>query len=85
MSHSGTNNDIGVFDGTIDTWVCHPDWDCSTGPTLPSSVVKGNLPTGNDSEWVTLFPEYVSVRKLSFSIYPLKDPWRSWAATDCTG
>lgn len=72
-------NNTWAFDGEIDTWVCHPDWTCAW-PVLPSWY--GTLPTGNDSEWVSLFPEYVNVKKIYFSIYPRKDPWKSWAAPD---
>ena len=82
LSHSWTPWDIGLFDGIIDTWLCHPDWSCN-GPTIPPLVWWGRLPTWNDSEWIKMFPDYVDVRKLSFSIYPQKDPWRSWAANDC--
>lgn len=82
LSHSGWLNDPsnpGAFDGDIDTWVCHQDWICN-GPVLPNSY--WTLPTGADSEWVPLFPDYVNVKRLTFSIYPRKDPWKSWAATD---
>jgi hypothetical protein len=69
----------GAFDGDIDTWVCHQDWACNW-PILPTNY--GRLPTGIDSEWIPLFPEYVNVKQLTFSLYPRKDPWKSWAATD---
>lgn len=82
LGHSWWLNDasnLGAFDGDIDTWVCHRDWACN-GPTLPNNY--GTLPTGRDSEWVPLFPDYVNVKQLTFSLYPRKDPWKSWAATD---
>jgi hypothetical protein len=72
------NNPL-AFDGDLDTWVCHQDWSCG-GPVLPNNY--GTLPTGADAEWVPLFPEYVNVKQLTFSLYPRKDPWRSWAAVD---
>lgn len=76
--HDGTG--ATAFDGDIDTWVCHPDWSCS-GPTLAGGY--GTLPTGTgSSEWIKLFPDYVDVRQLSFTLYPEKDPWKSWAAPD---
>lgn len=83
INHTGSTTESGAFDGKIDTWACHLDWNCS-GPTLPVAVNAwvGNLPTGADAEWVKLFPEYVSVRQLSFTVYPQKDPWKSWAAPD---
>ena len=84
LAHSGIITwGLRVYDGKIDTWTCHADWPC-TGPTLPNTVVTwvGNLPTGWDNEWVKMFPDYVSVRQLSFTIYPQKDPWKSWAAPD---
>lgn len=78
MNHSGSVTASGAFDGNIDTWVCHPDWTCG-GPTL---AWYGVVPTWNDSEWVKMFPDYISVRKIWFTIYPRKDPWRSWWAPD---
>ncbi len=83
MNHSGQTLEPWVFDGMIDTWICHVDWPCTTGPTLPSNVWGGRIPTWSDSEWIKMFPDYIDVRKLSFDIYPRKDPWRSWAAIDC--
>jgi prepilin-type N-terminal cleavage/methylation domain-containing protein len=80
LNHSGTTNSW-AFDGNIDTWICHPDWTCG-GPTLPGSVGGWRLPNGNNAEWIKMFPDYVSVRQLSFTIYPRKDPWKSWAAPD---
>lgn len=73
----------GWFDWVIDTWACHPDWPC-TSPALklPWAVWSYTLPAWVDSEWVKLFPDYVSVRQLSFTVYPRKNPWRSWAAPD---
>lgn len=82
LGHSWGLNDTnnpGAFDGDIDTWVCHQDWVCN-GPTLPNNY--GTLPTGTGSEWVPLFPDYVNVKQLTFSLYPRKDPWKSWAAAD---
>lgn len=82
LGHSWGLNDVnnpGAFDGDIDTWVCHQDWICN-GPPLPNNY--GTLPTGVDSEWIPLFPDYVNVKQLTFSLYPRKDPWKSWAAVD---
>ncbi len=56
----------------------HPDW-TGTGPTIPG----GRLATGHESEWVDLFPNNINVKKLEFTLYPLKDPWLSWDARDC--
>ncbi len=84
MSHSGQNLESWVFDGIIDTWICNADWPC-TGPSIPGTVWTGRIPTWTDAEWIKMFPDYVDVRKLSFDIYPRKDPWRSWAAVDCIG
>ncbi len=83
MNHSGQTLEPWVFDGIIDTWICHADWPCTIGPTIPATAWVGRIPTGNDGEWLKLFPDYVDVRKLTFDIYPAKDPWRSWAAVDC--
>ena len=29
-----------------------------------------------------MFPDYVNVKALSFTLYPQKDPWKSWFAQD---
>lgn len=82
LGHSWGLNDTSnpwAFDGDIDTWVCHQDWICNW-PVLPTNY--GTLPTGIDSEWIPLFPDYVNVKQLTFSLYPRKDPWKSWAAPD---
>jgi hypothetical protein len=77
-AHSGVTSDTGAFDGKIDTWMLHPDW-TGTGPTIPG----GRLATGYADEWVDLFPNSINVKKLEFTLYPLKDPWLSWDAQDC--
>lgn len=81
LNHTGTLD--GAFDGKIDTWACHTDWKCSW-PTLPFTIAPnvGNLSGTGINEWVKLFPEYVSVRQLSFTIYPVKDPWKAWIVQD---
>jgi hypothetical protein len=56
----------------------HPDW-TGTGPVLSA----GTLATGYAGEWVDLFPNSINVKKLEFTLYPLKDPWISWDAQDC--
>ena len=79
LDHSGSTTDGSAFDGKIDTWICHPDWKC-TGATLPNGY--GTLPSGADSEWVDLFSDNVSVRSITFSAFPERDPWLSWGAPD---
>ncbi|MBP9779314.1 type II secretion system protein [Candidatus Gracilibacteria bacterium] len=81
FDHTGTlapssNN---AFDGTVDTWICHEDWACS-GPQLPPGY--GNLATGNDVEWIDIFPDTVNVKSIKFIAYPKKDPWAAWNAPD---
>ena len=83
MNHSWQNLEPWAFDGVIDTWICHSDWPCTSGPTIPPTAWNGRIPTGNDSEWLKMFPDYIDVRELKFAIYPQKDPWKSWAALDC--
>ncbi len=79
-SHTGdTTNDSSAFDGDIDTWICHPDWSCRDGVDVSP---YGWLPTWADSEWVKIFPDYVNVKQISFTLFPQKDPWKSWAAPD---
>lgn len=76
--HTSNVTDTGAFDGKIDTWMLHPDW-TGTGPTISA----GRLATGYADEWVDLFPNSINVKKLEFTLYPLKDPWLSWDAQDC--
>jgi prepilin-type N-terminal cleavage/methylation domain-containing protein len=68
-----------AFDGIVDTWVCHLDWNCSW-PTL--STGYWNLATWSDSEWVDIFPDTINVKSIKFVAYPKKDPWRAWWAPD---
>lgn len=42
----------------------------------------GSGATGQDSEWVDLFPDTINVKSVGFIVYPQKDPWRAWAAPD---
>ena len=77
MKHDSTGTT--AFDGNIDTWICHPDWSC-TGPNVSATE---RLPSGTGSEWIKIFPDYVNVKQISFTLYPAKDPWRSWASPDC--
>lgn len=79
--HAGVVWHTGAFDGIIDSWICHPDWRC----TWPSYGSSGSGATWNNSEWVDLFPDTINVKNLSFTIYPQKDPWKSWAAPDTLG
>jgi hypothetical protein len=80
--HSNTVGHTGAFDGIIDTWVCHPDWRCA-GPNIAS--LNSHIATGSGTEWVDLFPDSINVKKLTFSVYPQKDPWKSWSAPDTLG
>lgn len=80
--HSNTVGHTGAFDGIIDTWVCHPDWRCA-GPNIAS--LNSHIATGSGTEWVDLFPDSINVKKLTFSVYPQKDPWNSWSAPDTLG
>lgn len=82
--HAGTVGNTWAFDGIVDSWVCHPDWRCS-GPGYWPSGSYGSGATGNDGEWVDLFPDSINVKNLSFTVYPQKDPWKSWSAPDTLG
>lgn len=79
LSHTGWTIDKTAYDGIIDTWACTEVSQC-TGPVLPST---DRIATGNYGEWLDLFPGTINVKNLQFQIYPVKDPWLSWAAQDC--
>lgn len=81
LNHSWTLSLTGneSFDGNIDTWICHLDWNCA-GPDIGSGY--GNLATGSWSEWVDIFPDTVNVKSVRFTAYPKKDPWKAWWAPD---
>lgn len=40
------------------------------------------MATGRDDEWVDLFPSEINVKSFGLQIFPVKDPWLSWGATD---
>lgn len=70
LSHTWeTITSTGRYDGIIDTWECHADYNC-TGPD--------NLPTGAESEWVNIFPDWVNVKNIDFYPYPEKDFRYAW-------
>lgn len=78
--HTGATTVSTTYDGIIDTWVCTEDWEwCRSNPAPLSSQY---LATGSGGEWINLFPSTINVKNLSFQIYPVKDPWLSWAAPD---
>lgn len=79
LSHSGNISSSTLYDGITDTWVCAEDGQCN-GPTVLSTR---NIATGSWSEWINMFPSSINVKNISFQIYPVKDPWLSWAAPDC--
>ena len=78
-SHSGMTTDLTAYDGMIDTWVCVEPGQCKW-PTFGTD----QLATGTGAEWIDLFPSTINVKNLSFQIYPVKDPWLSWSAQDCS-
>lgn len=81
---SNHNNSLtgGAYDGVIDTWVCTEDWEwCRFTPMV---WLNQHLATGSGSEWVNLFPSTINVKHLSFQVFPVKDPWLSWSAQDCS-
>ncbi len=63
LSHNGSSP--GQYDGIIDTWECHGDYNCAT-------------PSGIDSDWVNIFPEWVNVKSVDFYPYPEKDFRYAW-------
>lgn len=73
IEHSSTVNSARKYDGTIDTWECRSDFNC---------LGKNNLPSGSDTEWVDIFPDYIHVKNVSFFVYPDKDFRYSWKEDD---
>lgn len=78
-SHAASTTDVTSYDGLVDSWVCIEDAQC----TWPTVLGTEKLATGSGAEWLDLFPSTINVKNLSFQIYPIKDPWTSWAAQDC--
>lgn len=80
QNHDGLTGS-GIYDGFLDTWVCHPDWEwsCSSGPT---AIGTQKIPTGSDAEWIPLFPSSVNVKNLQFFLYPNKDPLKAWSSDE---
>lgn len=76
-SHSGLTTDKTAYDGLVDTWVCIEAWQCKW-PTTGGTQIA----TGSGAEWLDLFPTTINVKNLAFQVYPVKDPWLSWAAPD---
>lgn len=68
-THSATGQTIGLYDGLLDTWLCHEDYNCSN---------PNNVASGVDSEWIDLFPNTVNVQALDFFISPNKNPEYAW-------
>lgn len=60
----------GAFDGIIDTWVCHPWWKSNCSFILGNDRLPGS---SLDDGWVDIFPQFVNIRDVSFTIAPLKD------------
>ncbi len=79
LSHSWVTSDKTAFDGVIDTWTCVETDQC-TWPVLDSNTI---IATWDDREWLDIFPSTINVKNVTFQIYPVKDPWISWAAPDC--
>jgi prepilin-type N-terminal cleavage/methylation domain-containing protein len=77
INHDGTT--VTAYDGIIDTWACVESGQCKW-PTFGTD----QLATGTGAEWINLFPSTINVKNLSFQIYPVKDPWLSWSAQDCS-
>ncbi|MFA6090176.1 MAG: prepilin-type N-terminal cleavage/methylation domain-containing protein [Candidatus Gracilibacteria bacterium] len=73
LSHSTSVASPGKYDGIIDTWACHADYNC-TG--------VNNLPAGVDSEWVNIFPTWINVKNVDFFLYPEKDFRYAWKESD---
>ena len=69
ISHSSSSVSPGQYDGVIDTWECQSDFNC---------LGTNNLPSGADSEWVDLFPDYINVKDVRFYPFPSKDFGNAW-------
>ncbi len=68
-THDWTNP-FWLYDWILDTWRCNKDFSCTNWPY--------NLPTGNDDEWVNLFPDYINVKSLKLFLYPNKNYVYAW-------
>lgn len=77
--HTGSILDKSSYDGVVDTWVCVESDQC----TWPELFTGATIATGGDQEWLDIFPTTINVKNVTFQIYPVKDPWLSWAAPDC--
>lgn len=80
LDHTGSTTDTTSYDGIVDTWVCTELGKCN----WPALLTLERIATGDNTEWVDIFPSTINVKDLSFKIYPIKDPWMSWAAPDCS-
>lgn len=67
----------GAFDGIIDTWVCHPGWKSDCTVTLGNDTLPWN---SIDDGWVDIFPQFVNIRDVSFTLAPLKDSNEAYAS-----
>ena len=77
--HTNDMTSSWAFDGVIDTWVCDQGWSCAGS----DAGGLGNVATGQDQEWINLFPSSINVKNLKFDLAPNKDPWLAVAAPDC--
>lgn len=41
------------------------------------------IATGQDDEWINLFPNNITVRQFRIEAYPERDPWLAAAEPDC--
>lgn len=68
------------FDGVVDSWVCHPDFNCSG--SSPSNFPTFKKPANADDGWISLFPAEIDVRDVKFFPFPYKDYRLAWKETD---
>lgn len=80
IAHSGSVASSGRFDGKIDTWECRSDFHCAGNQNTP--VGSGSSFDSGTTEWVSVFPEDINVKNVSFFPYPHKDYRLSWKEND---
>lgn len=73
FDHDFSSWSIGLYDGLVDTWWCHNDYNCHWVDNLPNSL---------DDWWIDLLPPNINVKDLKLFIYPAKNYRYAWKSDD---